>query len=436
MRNVTKGMKVALPALVAAGFATMLGVTPVKGDFLISVTNPQAGTSPPQTGETNPNGEPSAPGAPVTLYTGVVDDYVISALNTGTNGSGSTLQAVDVTITINGGSGTTNALVFDTYLNGRDEVDVDGRDTAKADTYGFGDPLGGTYVAIGNYPDTLPDLADPPYNPRDPNDAVQVQAGWVSNDVYVNGANVTSLLAATKTAPIDANFTNNTVQTFELVGELPSGGGTEADAANGYVPFANIVVPHGVSGTALVKIGGEIGSAGTYTVSFGAPVGPTISLSTTAPAGSNSIATVNLTGSHGSYVPQTVTVTGAATTNGYLTVNGFSPTNDEEIYGLGGTGLAGLAATLNAAVTPSGASVVPVSTLSASLQAILTGDTLAAIFPTGSNPAGTPNYFAYNLQGTTATITSITVVPEPTGIGALVLGGIGLLSRRKTRKVA
>jgi hypothetical protein len=429
MRNVTKEMKVAFPALVAAGFATLLGVSPVKGDFLLQVTNPENALG--EDGQTNPNTSPTGANK-VAIYTGVVDDYVLSALNTGTNGTGSTITAVDVTITV-GGSGTTGAIVFDTIKAGTqaDAVSVDGlKDNT---TIGFGDPKGGTYVGIGSGPITSPGYP-PPYDPV--NGPVGVNGAYKAENTYNNGVSASTSAANAKTnVGLDPNFINNTVHTFELDGILPAGSGTEADSTTGYVPFANIVIPTGVTGSITVQIGGEIGSAQKYSITFPAPTaptGPTISLSTSAPVGSNLIASATLSGGHGSYVAQTFPVTGAAETNGYLAVSGWTP-GDEEVYGLDvATGtLSG------AAITPSGGTLEAVTTanLGAALANLLAsqGDNFAVVFPTGSGASS--DYFSYNTQGS-ATITSITVVPEPTGIGALVLGGIGLMSRRKARKIA
>jgi hypothetical protein len=439
MRNVTKEMKVAFPALVAAGFATLLGVSPVKGDFLLQVTNPEQSLA--EDGQTNPNPPPTESAGltganAITKYSGVVDDYVLSALNTGTNGTGSTLTAVDVTITV-GGSGTTGAIVFDTFRatsKTASAVSVNGLKDPL--TQGFGDPLGGTYVGIGSGSITEPGYDPQPYDPE--NNPVGVNSAWNAQAEYNNGTAVSGALSATKntsSAGIDPNFINNTVHTFELAGILPAGSGTEADSSTGYVPFANIVIPTGVTGSITVQIGGEIGSAQKYTINFpapAAPVGPTISLSTSAPVGSNLIASATLSGGHGSYVAQTFPVTGAAQTNGYLAVSGWTP-GDEEVYGLDVA-----AGTLSgASITPSGGTLEAVTTanLGAALANLLAsqGDNFAVVFPTGSGASS--DYFSYNTQGS-ATITSITVVPEPTGIGALVLGGIGLMSRRKARKIA
>jgi hypothetical protein len=164
--------------------------------------------------------------------------------------------------------------------------------------------------------------------------------------------------------------------------------------------------------------------------------GPFMQLASSSVAGTTSLGSITMSGSNGSYLAQTITVTGAAETAGALTVNGFNPANDEEIYGLAATtnNLATLISELNSAVgaedTGATATTVP-----ANLALVLSGDNIAVIFPHNGT---SPNIFSYNLVGdtTSASITSITVVPEPAAVSALILGAVGLIGRRKRPRIS
>jgi hypothetical protein len=168
-------------------------------------------------------------------------------------------------------------------------------------------------------------------------------------------------------------------------------------------------------------------------ISASADDGPFMQLSGTALAGTTSLGTITMTGSNGSYVAQTITVTGAASTAGALSVGGFDPTNDEEIYGLAATtnNLATLIAELNAAVKVEDTGATA-TTVQSNVASVLAGDNIEVIFPDNGT---SPNIFSYNLTGDTtgASITSITVVPEPAIAGTLVLGAVGFASLRKRR---
>jgi len=64
---------------------------------------------------------------------------------------------------------------------------------------------------------------------------------------------------------------------------------------------------------------------------------------------------------------------------------------------------------------------------------VAAGDNVEVVFP-----AGTVTDDAYFQFATSAgiTVTQVSVVPEPTGIGALMLGGLGLLNRRRRSRKA
>ena len=177
--------------------------------------------------------------------------------------------------------------------------------------------------------------------------------------------------------------------------------------------------------------------SGDPSISASATDGPFIQLGGTALSGTTSLGTITISGSFGSYTGQTITVTGPASIAGAWTVNGFDPTNDEEIYGLAATttNLTALINELQAAVAgpDPGATV---TTVQPSLASVLAGDNIEVVFP--NNGVAAPNIFSYNLQnnGVGATITSITVVPEPAVMGTLVVGLVGMVSRRAHRAMA
>jgi hypothetical protein len=419
MRNVTKSkLKMAVPALVAAGFSTWMGSS-AKGDFTVSV----------------------APGNVTTINSVSYTDYIVSALinTTGAN-VGSTLLAVDVTVTTPG-TGTTGALFVDIITSGtKHAANIDDVQSGGPGN-GYGFVPDGTFAGVGSNAIVTPLSAGDSTNTA------------TTQNVYDNGSFPTTVkykLGGGSSAP-DANFTAGTVHSLEVVANDVAGSGTDASVAQetadgnptGPIPFFNIVVPTGTQNiTVSGLLGGDSGSKVQFTPLVINPAitvtGPLISLSSTsvdAAAAANNIGSVAIVkNAGGSYVAQTVAVNGAAQKAGNLTVTGFTA-GDQEIFGLNAsssTNLTTLISELNASLGSSGTAEVPTG----SVASLLTnaGDDVEVVF---SAAAGN-TVFSYDLAGdtTSASITSITVVPEPTGIGALVLGGVGLLSRRKARKTA
>jgi hypothetical protein len=377
-------------------------------------------------------------------------EYVLSALNNGIGGTGTNLLAEDVTIN------SSMPLVIDTSSDLQSNADH------KADANivgGIGTAL--TSTKVGSQHIFLPTVT-PTYGvyngSTDPNngfDSTFVSIAAVgTNNVYGDanlaptivqlGSNIGTSSGnnylSSQTGGVDPAFLNGTVTSMRIVSAYASASFKGPSANVTAVPFANIVVPNGASGTVSGSLAGDQGAIQPFSIQFPAQIlGPSMQLASSAIAGATTIGTITMTGpGHGNYNSQTVAVSSPAQVSGALTVNGFTA-GDQEIYGLaiGGTAesTAALVAQLNAAVAlaDAGAVAVPTSTLSASLQSVLAGDQIAVLFP-GAD-AGSPNIFSYDLNGgaTGETITSITVVPEPTGIGALVLGGLGLLGRRKRR---
>jgi len=418
-----------LPALAAAGLGAMLGVPAAHGDFIITVTQVA--------------GPISAAGSP-TVGAGETD-FVLSALNNGLNGTGTNLLSVDATIR------TSNPMVIDLA----NDIDGDGS-TGDANIDGF--PA--QNLAQGNGPNSpIPSFGSIPYNSKigttgNPFAGTfvgigKVQTGsnapkslaFADSSISIVGVQVGAAIGTstqtdylTGAGTVDPNFTNGTVTALRVVGAFASASFKGPAANVNAVPFANIVVPNGTTGTVSGALSGDIGAIQPFSINLGSTVtpGPFMQLATTAIAGTSAIGSITLSGSHGSYVAQTVAVTGAAQVTGALNVAGFTP-GDTEIYGLAvsTTNLTSLISALNAAVgsadTGATATLVP-----SALSSVLAGDQIAVTIP---GTSFSPNIFSYDLTNNTggSSITSITVVPEPTGIGALVFGGLGLLSRRKRR---
>jgi len=452
MRNVTKRvtnkkMAVAVPALVAAGFSAWMGAPAAKGDFTVTVTQPDTNVSTAANIDGGYYGPPTVDGGFGAIAVGGVTylDYVVSALNL-TGGSvptGSTLLTMDVTVTT-AGSGTTGALYVAPFAPTKHPTFIsynptDGATDPNGDLLGYGYSYDGTFGG-------LPTGALGTFVPG--TTSVLPTSKQTVDHVFDSGGNTAQAQDLDFTYPgPDANYTNGTVHTLEVVTNLLAGGALPDTAAP--LPFFNVVIPMGAATTIYAQLSGDNGTVVPYTlyINASAPVsGPTISL-TGAQVGPNQIGPVLIAGGGGNYVPKVVAVPMADQQIGSLGVAGFNPSSDEEVYGLAITNtsaetLAQIAADLQTALTtPANGTIQTVASLAAGpLKSLLQNDAdqLVAIFPTGSNPNASPtNFFSYNLSnynGSVA-ITSITVVPEPTGIGALVLGGVGLLSRRKARRV-
>jgi hypothetical protein len=419
----------------------MLGVPAAHGSFVITIQQINGPADYPTDAVVGGSGPQGAGDT----------EYVLSALNTGVGGTGTNLLAEDVTIN------SSKPLIIDTTsdINGDHKADANisgavgfatvahNKQFATTVTPTFGvydaasDPDNGfdsTFVSVAV--PTVGPFGQPPNTYGDP--------GLAPTVVQVNanvGTSAVNNYLSSQTGGVDPAFTNGTVTSLRVVSAYTSASFKGPNASVTAVPFANIVVPNGASGTVTGSLAGDQGAIQPFTINFPASiVGPSMQLASTAIAGSTSIGSITLTGHNGNYLPVTTAVTGPAQISGALTVAGFTA-GDSEVFGLAASSpetLVLLATQLNAALAAAdpGASVALASTVTdPGLSNVLAagGDNLVAIIP-GAD-AGTPDIFSYNLNGAAAgsTITSITVVPEPTGIGALVLGGLGLLSRRKRR---
>jgi len=485
MRNATKRRsKAALSALAVAGMAAWAGAPSARGDFTITVFNQ---------GVQVDNGNS-------------FDVFVLAATNTGTNNTGSTLAVVQAIIDTGGPStfaSPVNALGIDieklsqsgAASNTKYNANVNG---TSSDTFGqafannqnaaavpiFGDVTGGTFVGVGTGKFTT-DLANNGVNTQDGSNELSTVPGGSkggTSAVYVNGQTSEYLILGNTAANYLGGFLNKAPQldnAFEngsnptanvnagnVAGALLNGkvhslevdsvsedsGGNVIfvpdDAANGPVPFANIVVPVGVASfTVHGGLAGESGGTKTYftvinviNVSPPPPPGITVSLKQTASGTGGNIGTAAMVGSNGNYTLQNFAVAGALQTAGNLVTTGWNPINDHEIFGLkanGATSLSQLISDLGNAMSTTGTGVV-VEAPTGSAGALLTslGDNIEIDAPNGSGSV-TPSILSYDLTNYsgngTVLISQVTVIPEPTSLGALALGGLGLLSRRRRK---
>jgi hypothetical protein len=428
----------AASALAAAAFGGWLAVPVAHAGFNVSILGPFTDT------------ENSAD-----------QIYVATATNLGSGGTytestgntGSMLVGMQVSVTPN------SAPVIDIEKAGLSySVNIDGTlntsngGTLNPDVGGqpvFGDGSGGTFIGIGNEATANdPQAPDQAYSQA----ATTATVGavlWLTSKgtsgVYLNGSSTTAVTSGSSSA-LDANFkntlttglsTNNTISSLLVDEVITSGTGSgEGNVVDNLaVPFANIVVKNGTTGSVSGLLGGDLGLNVPFSVTFGTPVTTgttTLSLSGSTPASSNLIADTAIVGGGtkpGSYVPQSFAVTGAAQTNGYLEVSNFL-TTDPEIYALdvvpgGTTPLSTVISDLQTALGSGGT----VKAITSTIGGLFLGDNVEVDFASGFNPA----FFAYNLAGETSgtAITSIGVVPEPTGVGVLILGGLGLAARRR-----
>jgi len=428
MRTVTKRkLAVAVPALMAAGFSAWMGASSAKGDFVVTMAPAGTGT---YADPYNPEG---------TFVSGGVTyvDYVVSAYNNGLNSTGTSILVQDSVVTTLG-SGTSGAIFVDIYkktsATSRSANITDTEDALKEN--GYGSAVDGTFAGLGNVT----------YDETTATNVEGILPGDTLFESFDNGvANKRS------GSSMDANYISGTVHTLEIVSDYTQSDQPQpANTPQTAIPFLNVVIPVGTTATISGSLTGDSGPNVPFAPIYINPMStnPYVSLTNTQPVGSTAIGPVLVSGGNSNYVPVVVPVSGAAQVFGSLGVSGWNPANDEEVYGLAITNttaesLAQIAADLSApnSTNPSNLVVETVASLpTGALKSLLQtdGDQLVAIFPTGASPNGSTNWFTYNLSSYNGSVevTSITVVPEPTGIGALVLGGIGLLSRRKARKVA
>jgi len=442
MRSSTKKkVNVGLSALAAASLGTWLsGRASAAADFSIQWVN---------------NG----------LNVGGDDVWVLEATNTNPSVIGSGFAAADVTVSTPG-SGTAGAIFMNiqsskSVSHGVTSTTTNVNTTGATATTGSQPAFGNVYGSFVGWDTTY----DGSYNPIAPTatDSTPADLDWPGESpssfspiisstgvasIYVNSQtypNNTSLVSGMSThvsgtaavvsstssaSPVDPAFTSGTVHSLEVVST------SSVPNATYPYPIANVVVPTGTPITALVQIGGNASGApaDVYTVTTPGTTPPpsSVAISLTSTPVYSVAATVTVTGSQAvGYTPALATIPSAEAQTGSLVVNGFLP-GDQEIYALDvlAHGAQATGATLAAII--------------AELQGVATGATVSAItdpriqglFPnadvevTGTT-GGVLNYDLSEDTTNSPTVASIGVVPEPTGVGLLIVGGLGLLARRR-----
>jgi hypothetical protein len=429
MRSSTKkNMKLGLPVLAAAGMASLVSGA-AYGSFLVSFTT---------------SGSPAA-------TIGGNDIWVLQQVNQGTTGAANTgtdMAALDVIINTPGSFSSTSGAL---KINLQDDIDGDGFNDANVvggldqntnTTPTFGSALGTfiTYNTLGSgatkssgdvQPVSVSGLGKVYVNDQ----TVSYHTALVNNVPVPIQGNIatyeTDEDGSGNLNPLDPAFVNGTVHSLEVIYSTSIANDTTAHK------IANIVVPHGTPITAIVAIAGSLSQSPTeiYTLTTAsAPPPPTLTASLTTTPAFTVAATLTVTGSQAAgYTPASASIPSAQASQGTVVVNGFQ-TGDEEIYALDvfangvqatGAALQAIISELNGVASPAGTTVTAI-----------TDPRIAALFPnanvqvTGIDPAD----FNYSFSGDTTnnpTLISVGVVPEPTGVGMLVLGGMGLLARRR-----
>jgi hypothetical protein len=165
---------------------------------------------------------------------------------------------------------------------------------------------------------------------------------------------------------------------------------------------------------------------------------------------------LQVTGGNGKYFPGEIQVTPAATS--YLTITGFSPEGDEEIYAFdvlvnGTEATPSQISTLINAINGTDGHA-PISPAVAAVSGTWLSQLGVNPFPPGSSSpwnlyvdmgnavdlaTGTATYLGWDVSSQDPnlvgyTIEQVGVVPEPMSLGLLALGGVGLMARRNRRK--
>jgi hypothetical protein len=442
MRSKTnKNLRVVLPAVAAAGLSAWLGTPAAHASFNLAWT--QGATS------------------------GGYTVWTLTAQNDGTAGpqqqpqgflTGTGLIALDLTLSTPGSFTSTQGAIFidlnaDIDSDGNPDANVTGQvdESDGTPTPSFGSALG-TFIGFNSSAPTSKKTNTTP---------LEGNSVWVNSQTYANftqaatgggtqSAEGTPALYETSETPddvsseLDPAFLNGTVHSLELIIQA-SQNDTTAHA------IANLVIPVGTVGTAIARITPTANPSNTETYTIATQsVTPPSSVSialTSSSTNAAAAAPITLVGSNGGYQAVEVSVAPAAQTTGELTVTNFNPASDKEIYVLeansNGTPLTSaqlnqIITDLQTALTPTNGTVGLFSSLPSTIQALFHGTyNLEFTLPTGNAIAGAtnPDVLAYDFSGYTTipnvTLTAIGVVPEPTGVGVLVLGGLGLMARRR-----
>lgn len=405
MRKISK--KLALPVIAAAG-AVMGGWSTAHAGFTNVLSAP--------------------------TVSGGFQIYTVSTQNTG-GGTGTKLAGFDVTVTTSGGA-------FLKMDNSQDLGDGLGAFDGILDvniTGNTGSAYGPAVRAFGSNFGTF----------------ARMGGGALAGDAE-NGVN-DSLSSPTWSSDLHAGGPTavySSLTKLEIAQASISGGA----AATVAVKFINIVVPTGTTFTVNGQVGGDQGSAQTFSLSSpsAGPTGPIVLLQAATPTNTGGKITNGAAGTpaapQGNYTPlgaatSTLTVTGAAnvysagfiktltagTNAGYTATGGFSGGN-LEIYLLhlsSSAADAQLVADINGNNTGVVASLAANDPTVANLGGIAWDIELKFAAP----GAGENGNFGFNFAGdsnaTGITVTDIAAVPEPATAGLLLVGGLGLLARRR-----
>jgi hypothetical protein len=424
--------KLVLPAIAAAG-AVMGAVKMASADFVITMTLAQTNAS--------------------------FDEYVLSVVNNTSNSSGTLLLGAGVTITMNAGqpgeyilvdehqdlgNGNSGAGAFDGVHDANLTGNIDAGNsnpnigtTVHTDTFGSA-TIRGTFLRVSGASGVTTDSE----NGVKDNDLKQGVTPtpyrlWSSD---VNGGVVSSVFSS--------------LTSLEIVQAGVSGGAPDTSPQ----AFINIVVPHGAKFTASGYAGAPSGPGSTsigfqtnFTTSNASAGGTNpIVLLSSSPLASTNVGS-QLGGTYSPIAGPTLTVQRTAptqyipgyihgltgTTSGFTQIAGFSGTDPEKFllklsgtYTGAGTEDAQLVADINA----SGNGTVTATVASADSSLATLGGTTWDIELTST--AGFENgYFGFNFSGDTnangITVTDVAAVPEPATAGLLLVGGLGLLARRR-----
>jgi hypothetical protein len=378
--------------------------------------------------------------------------YIIQALNNGANGTGSDLLGANIEV-----DSTKPILV--------DLTDTNGDGLADANVFGQNVGANGNDAFFGSGAGTFIGVSDASYTKTNFS-GEQTKLAYVNaqtgnnqpGDLAGNSAIVASTAAVSgrnpqPAIPIDSAFTSSSVTALQVAATLGEGssnftGGIQANSTSGPAPFANIVVPAGTAFTVTGQLSSDAEGVAPQTFSLSIPNGggsPSTGakVSTSTAAANTVTGTISITGKgNGSYNESTVTPSNGVT--GSIALDPFSPSTDEEIYGLrileGGSvptngDLTTIVNELNVNLAGQGTASLTAPGTSGSVLPSSFFDVFVDITSPAINSNGT-GFFNYDLsQSATAAdsplVVAIGVVPEPTGVGVLLLGGFGLLARRR-----
>jgi hypothetical protein len=355
---------------------------------------------------------------------GAFDVYTASVVNNGLNGTGTQLDAAGGTVTLTSAGNLKMALTTASSYPAYDVYGIGGKGK-----------LGTSYGTFELLPGTVSAISD------SENGATDSTTSWSSYTSNNQGG-------ATPNLNPGYNPTLYTQLKSLSVTEATNltGGGVSASTAT---KFFNIVVPHGATGTFAGYTGPNSGGPETFSLTFGASSStfPIVVLSATAPSNTGSqvagtytpstspVLTVTNTGGAGSYLPGFVHGLTGSPSTGYTAVGGFTGGDSEKFLLKLGDGSPTNDATIVADINAGGNGTVVASLASADPALAGLGGTTWDIELTSTAGSPANGFFGFNFAGETnvpgVTVTDIAAVPEPATAGLLLVGGLGLLARRR-----